>query len=111
MGAVLGRDVPREGWTIPSGSSPASTGSLPTSPSRCSTITADSTRSSQTRAEAVLDATFSYAVEEALAKGVTGSTNPFFGDAGLTQLGGGAVSAQAGLNYLENAIGQTGRRG
>ena len=59
----------------------------------------------------MLDASFSYAVEEALAKGVTGSTNPFFGDAGLTQLGGGAVSAQAGLNYLENAIGQSGRRG
>jgi hypothetical protein len=74
------------------------------------TITANP-REFADRAEAVLNATFSYAVEEALAKGVDSSTNPFFGDANLTQLGGGAVSAQAGLNYLENAIGQTGRRG
>jgi hypothetical protein len=79
-------------------------------PITCSTITANP-REFADRAEAVLNATFSYAVEEALAKGVDSSTNPFFGDANLTQLGGGAVSAQAGLNYLENAIGQTGRRG
>jgi hypothetical protein len=46
-----------------------------------------------------------------LAKGVTGTTNPFLGDTNLTQLGGGVVSAQAGLSYLENAIGETGRAG
>ena len=79
-------------------------------PITCSTITA-SPETFARRAEAVLDASFSFAVEEALAKGVSGSTNPFFGDAGLTQLGGGAVAAQAGLNYLENAIGQSGRQG
>ena len=79
-------------------------------PIKCSTITARPEEFAE-RAERVLDATFSYAVEEALAKGVTSSTNPFFGDAGLTQLGGAAVLPQAGLNFLENAIGQTGRRG
>jgi hypothetical protein len=79
-------------------------------PIRCSTISARPEEFA-TRAERVLDATFSYAVEEALARGVDSSTNPYFGDANLTQLGGGAVAAQAGLNYLENAIGQTGRRG
>ncbi len=79
-------------------------------PITCSTITA-APEVFAARAEAVLDATFSFAVEEALAKGVSGSTNPFFGDANLTQLGGAAVLPQAGLNYLENAIGQTGRKG
>lgn len=79
-------------------------------PISCSTITADP-RVFAARAEAVMDAAFSFAVEEALAKGVAGSTNPYFGDTNLTQLGGGAVLPQAGLNYLENAIGQSGRKG
>lgn len=79
-------------------------------PITCSTITAAPEVFAQ-RAEAALAATLSFGVEQALAKGVTGSTNPFLGDTNLTQLGGGAVSAQAGLNYLENAIGATGRAG
>lgn len=79
-------------------------------PITCSTISGDPEEFAR-RAEAVLDATISFAVEQALAQGVVGSTNPFFGDTNLTQLGGGAVSAQAGLNYLENAIGATGRGG
>lgn len=79
-------------------------------PIQCSTITADPSEFAE-RAEAVLEATLSFAVEEALAQGVSGSTNPFLGDTNLTQLGGGAVAAQAGLNYLENAIGETGRQG
>jgi len=79
-------------------------------PFTCSTITA-SPREFARRAEVVLDATISFGIEEALAQGVLGSTNPYLGDANLTQLGGGAVSAQAGLNYLENAIGETGRQG
>jgi hypothetical protein len=76
----------------------------------CSTITA-APQEFAARAEAALDATFSFAVEQALSQGVAGSTNPFFGDANLTQLGGGTITAQAGLNYLENAIGETGRAG
>lgn len=63
------------------------------------------------RAEAVLDATISYAVERALADGISGSSNPFFADGNLTQLGGGPVTAQIGLSYLENAIAATGRQG
>lgn len=79
-------------------------------PISCSTITA-APEVFAARAEAVLEATISFAVEQALAQGIVGSTNPFFGDTNLAQLGGGAVSAQAGINYLENAIGATGRQG
>jgi hypothetical protein len=79
-------------------------------PISCSTITA-SPEVFADRAEAALRATLSFGIEQALAQGVDGSANPFFGDTNLTQLGGGAVSAQAGLNYLENAIGETGRQG
>jgi hypothetical protein len=79
-------------------------------PISCSSITADP-EVFAARAELVLDATISFAVEQALAQGVVGSTNPFFGDTNLAQLGGGAVLPQAGLNYLENAIGATGRQG
>lgn len=79
-------------------------------PITCSTITADP-EEFRRRAEVALDATISFGIEEALAKGVTGSTNPFFGDTNLTVLGGGTLTAQAGLNFLENAIGATGRQG
>ena len=64
------------------------------------------------RVDKVLDATLSHGVENALANPVIFSTNPFLGDASLVQLGGGAVSPQTGLGYLENAIGEnTGRQG
>ena len=76
----------------------------------CSTISAEPEEFAR-RAEAVLEATISFAVEQALARGVAGSSNPFFGDTNLTQLGGGAVLPPAGINYLENAIGATGRGG
>jgi len=79
-------------------------------PFTCSTISADPAEFAR-RAELVLKATLSYAIEQALAQGIDGSTNPYLGDTNLTQLGGGTVSAQAGLNYLENAIGATGRGG
>ena len=79
-------------------------------PISCSTITAAPEVFAQ-RAEIALNASLSFAVEEALAKGVTGSTNPFLGDTNLTQLGGGPVTAQVGLNYLENAIGESGNDG
>lgn len=79
-------------------------------PISCSTITADP-EEFRRRAEVTLDATLSFGVEQALAKGVTGSTNPFFGDTNLTQVGGGTLTAQPALNFLENAIGETGRQG
>lgn len=65
------------------------------------------------RASRVLDATLSHGVEFALARGVLNSNNPFFGDTNLVALTGNtAVSPQAGLSYLENAIGErTGRQG
>lgn len=63
------------------------------------------------RAEKVLQATQSFGVEQALAAGVAGSTNPFLGDSNVTVLGGGALTPAAGLSWLENAIGATGRGG
>ncbi len=56
-----------------------------------------------------LDATLSFAAEQMLASDTAGLTNPNFTDA--TVLGGGAVTAAVGLSWLENAIGETGRRG
>jgi hypothetical protein len=64
------------------------------------------------RAERVLDATLSAGVERALAEGVEGSSNPFFGDANVDVLGGGtAVSPSVALSYLEEAIGASCRQG
>jgi hypothetical protein len=64
------------------------------------------------RAEAVLDATLSAGVEEALAAGVAGSDNPFFGDANVDVLNSGtAVSPRVGVSFLEEAIGETCRAG
>lgn len=63
------------------------------------------------RAEIVLEATQSFAVEQALVSGVDGLPfNKFLGDADLTSLATN-VSARVGISYLENAIGATGRRG
>lgn len=78
-------------------------------PFMCSTISG--TDEFAARAEAVIDATISHAVERALSQGVDGSTNAFFGDTNLDVLGGGAVTPAEGLSYLENAIGATGRMG
>jgi hypothetical protein len=64
------------------------------------------------KAERALDATISYAVEQALSQGVPMSTNPFLADASADVLAAGApVSAQVGFAYLEEAIGATGRVG
>jgi hypothetical protein len=65
----------------------------------------------QGQAERVLEATYSFAVEEGLAQGVPTTANPWFGDVNLTILGGGAVTPTVALSYLENAIGETGRKG
>jgi len=63
--------------------------------------------------ERVLEATYSFAVEEALVgKVAAGLTpNPALGDSNVTILGGGAKSPIVALSYLENAIGETGRAG
>lgn len=64
------------------------------------------------RIETVLDATLSAGVEKALAEGVVGSSNPFFGDANVDDLTSAtAVNAGVGLSYLEEAIGTTCRAG
>jgi len=64
------------------------------------------------RADRVLEATLSMGVESALAAGIQGSTNSFFGDADVDVLNGGtAVSPRVGFQFLEEAIGATGRQG
>lgn len=64
------------------------------------------------RAEIALDATISFAVEKALARGIPMSTNPYLADAAVTFPGGTtAVSPSVGLAYLEQAIGDTARKG
>jgi len=64
------------------------------------------------RIETVLDATLSSGVERALAEGVPTSSNPFFGDGNVElPTGSTAVSAGVALSYLENAIGETCRKG
>lgn len=80
-------------------------------PITCSAIGMGDWREFAERAEIVLDATQSFPVEHAISQGVAGSTNPFFGDGNLVALGGGAVTPEVGLSYLEQAIGETGRMG
>lgn len=62
------------------------------------------------RADAVLNATQSFAIEAALAKGVDGLNNKYLGDPDLIVLASN-VSPIVGLSYLENAIAATGRQG
>ncbi len=64
------------------------------------------------RASRTLDATLSAGVERALAQGVDTSSNPFFADGNVTlPAGTTAVSPGVALSYLEEAIGDTCRRG
>lgn len=81
-------------------------------PITCSAIGMGDPEEFSERASAVLDATLSSGVEEALAAGVTESSNPFFGDANV-DLPAGATAQSAGvaLSYLEEAIGETCRAG
>ena len=80
-------------------------------PFTCSTITANPAEFAR-RAERVIEATISHAVEQALAHGVQGSNNPYFGDGNLDVVGGGGVlHPPYALAYLEDAIGATGRKG
>lgn len=64
------------------------------------------------RAQTVLDATLSAGVEKALAGGVDSSSNPFFGDANVTELNSGtSVSPRVGVSFLEEWIGTNCRQG
>jgi len=64
------------------------------------------------RASVVLNATLSAGVERALAEGVAGSSNPFFGDGNVQVLNSGtAVSPRVAVSWLEEAIGTNCRQG
>lgn len=66
------------------------------------------------RISRVLEATESAAIEQAIAEGVSGSSNPFVGDTDvddLTPTPGTAVSPGVALSILENAIAGTCRQG
>jgi hypothetical protein len=64
------------------------------------------------RAEDALDATLSAGVEQALAAGVEGSSNPFFGDVNVDDVTSGtAVSATVAFAMLEEALGAQCRLG
>ncbi len=64
------------------------------------------------RIETVLDATLSSGIERMLASGTFESSNPFFGDGNVTKPSGStALSAGVALSYLEDAIGETCRKG
>lgn len=81
-------------------------------PITCSTLGMGDWREFARRAERVLDATLSFGVEQVLSQGVVGSLNPFLADAGVTKLNGGAATAALNaLSFLEQAIGETGRKG
>lgn len=63
------------------------------------------------RANAVLEATESYAVEKALAQGVEDMSNPYLGDGNLLTPAPGVMAPEIALAALEQTIGATGRRG
>lgn len=78
----------------------------------CSTISMGDPVEFSARATAVLDATLSAGVERALAEGVEGSSNPFFGDGNVNVLNAGAATTpKEGVAFLEEAIGAACRRG
>lgn len=78
----------------------------------CTTISvASDLEGFRQRANIVLEATQSFALEQALASGVDQLPgNKFMGDPDMDPLATN-VSARVGIAYLENAIGATGRRG
>lgn len=85
-------------------------------PVHCTAFSVGSWAEFQARANAVLTVTEAYALELKLAQGLpitgTPAVGRYLADANLAkQAGGAVVSPQAGLAYLENAIGQTGRAG
>ena len=83
-------------------------------PVTCSTIGfgGDTIEELAERASVTLRATLSAGVERALAEGVSGSNNPFFGDGNVSILNSGtAVTARIGVSHLEQAIGLNCRQG
>lgn len=78
----------------------------------CSAIGMGDPETFAARVEAVLDATLSSGVEEAISRGISQSSNPFFGDANVDIYNSGtAVSPGVALSYMEEAIGGTCRAG
>lgn len=81
-------------------------------PITCSSLSIGDPDEFRDRARATLEATESWAVEQALSQGTAVATNPFFDDGNVAILAGGAaVAPQVALSYLEDAIGVTGRTG
>lgn len=81
-------------------------------PVTCSSFTlASNPQHFADKAEAALAARISYAVEAALSRGIPMSANPFLADAAVDIVVAGAQSAETGIAYLEEAIGQTAQQG
>lgn len=81
-------------------------------PITCSAMGIGDPNEFRDRAEKAMDAVISFTVEQALSQGVDQSPNPFFTDGNeTTPAGATAVSVQAGVGYLEHAIGLSGRQG
>ena len=75
-------------------------------PVTCSAIGLSDPSELSDRASAVLEATVSAGVERALAEGVEGSANPFFGDGGVVDVTSGtAVAPSVAFAMLEEALG------
>ena len=96
VGAVLGRDVPREasGLRLAAAALRLLRGLPGESPAPRSRPAGPEDLRGEGRASARRHA--SPRVEEALAEGVAGSSNPFFGDANVDVVGGGSESPRTG---------------
>lgn len=81
-------------------------------PITCSAMSIGDPDEFMRRAEIALEATESFAIEQQLSQGTAIPTNPFFAMAGVSlPAGAGAVTAQIGLAWLDEAIGATGKQG
>lgn len=82
-------------------------------PITCSAMSIGDPEEFAQRAEISLNAVQSFSIERQLARGTGIATNPSLDDANvtLTDAGATAVTALVGLAYLEDAIGETGKRG
>lgn len=82
-------------------------------PITCSAMSIGDPEEFARRAEIAMNAVQSFSVERQLAQGTGVATNPSLDDANvtLTAAGATAVSPAVGLAYLEEEIGETGKRG
>lgn len=82
-------------------------------PITCSTFGMGNWQLFRERARIVLEATRSHAIEQVLISGVDLSTNvnPFAGDTNVNIVGGGAVTPNVGLSWLEHEIAASGQQG